>query len=133
VPVPVFGCILAAVTDVPRSDRRRFPRYPVTCRVQYSWSDFQSEARVTELGLGGLLLDQEILAEPDDIVRLRIFRDPNSSFETAARVLYTRSGVGTGCEFLPMKPEDLRQLTGFLAELDPIGSYPTPPAEPMPT
>jgi len=121
------------VSGQPQSDRRRFPRYPVTCLVQYSWSDLRSEARVTELGLGGLFLDQEILAERDDIVRLQLLLGPDRRFETAARVLYVRPGRGTGCEFLPMKPEELRRLASFLSELDPAGSYPTPPAEPMPT
>jgi hypothetical protein len=115
------------------SERRRFVRYPVTCQVQYAWSDFRSEARVTELGLGGLFLDQEILAEPDDIVRLRIDLEPNSCLDVAARVLYIRPGDGTGCEFLPMNPEQLKRLTRFLTELDPLAGYPTPTADPMPT
>ncbi|MGH2510636.1 MAG: PilZ domain-containing protein [Ktedonobacteraceae bacterium] len=94
----------------------QFPRFAFDAPVEMTDPITKSHiaGRVTEIGQRGCFVEAENLRTVDSIVQLRIHKSGNV-FETWARVVHNRSGMG--CYFIDTAPNQTEFLAGWLEDL----------------
>ena len=111
---------MTATTDAGSrfTHRRSVPRFPFDAPVEMTDPIAKSHVtgRVNDISQRGCFVEAENLLPVNSVVQLRIHNNGNA-FETWARVVHSRSGIGMGIYFLDVAPNQSRLLAGWLEEL----------------
>jgi len=101
-----------------RPERRAGPRYATTADTEVEEVRTQAKVigRTTDLGMGGCYVDGLTTFPVGTRVQVRI-RRAGQVFETAAKVLYGKPGMGMGLAFLDISPDDHARLEQWTREL----------------
>ncbi|HEY7412992.1 MAG TPA: PilZ domain-containing protein [Vicinamibacteria bacterium] len=95
-------------------ERRRDPRVPLVREVECTSHGLPLRARLAEISAGGAFL--EVLAALPELLVLTFRLEPGEEpLTVGARVLYVQEGIGAGCQFLDVTPDERRRLAEFVA------------------
>jgi PilZ domain len=75
--------------------------------------------RIAEISQHGCFAESENLLPIDSVVQLRVHRS-GDVFETWARVVHNRSGIGMGLRFIDTPLDQARLLKGWLEGLQEV-------------
>jgi hypothetical protein len=119
---------LAPVPGDP-SGTRKCPRYPFSSAVEATeiLTDIRIRGRLSDISRNGCYVDTINPFAGNAAVRLTITKD-KQSFETHAKVVYAKNGMGMGLLFTTAEPEQLHVLGSWLRELsgEKVSGQPAP-------
>lgn len=97
------------------AERRVFPRFEFDAPVELTDPVRRTHisGRVTEIGQLGCFAESESLLTVNSVVQLRIHK-AEKVFETWARIVYIRLGVGMGLRFIDTAPTEMNLLVSWL-------------------
>ena len=99
------------------AERRSAPRFAFITPLEMTdpITKSHSAGRVIEISQHGCFAEAENLLTVDSVVQLRIHKSGDVNvFETWARVVHSRSGIGMGIHFIDTPPEKAGLLKGWL-------------------
>jgi hypothetical protein len=100
-------------------EKRRTPRYFFFAAAELleEKSDVRVASRVSELSLHGCYLDMMNPFPVDTAIRLKIWTDESTVFQSKGRIIYAQPNMGAGVGFVDVDAKDLAVLQGWLQEL----------------
>lgn len=100
------------------SDRRRAPRIPCKIEADVSHGVEATKGKLLDLTIYGAFLSTPTLSAHATLVRLTFRVSSDREIAVKGRIAWKRPGEGAGVEFLDMKPENVRGIQEYLANLD---------------
>lgn len=91
-------------------ERRRHRRVPVLFEVEWQGAAGRSEARTSDLSLGGCFIDTIAQAAVGEAVAVRLRLPAGGWIELRGEVTYQFPGVGFGVRFTDASEADRRRL-----------------------
>lgn len=100
-------------------EKRRTPRYIFFAAAELleEKSDVRVASRVSELSLHGCYLDMMNPFPMDTVIRLKIWTDESTVFQSKGRIIYAQPNMGAGVGFVDVDAKDLEVLQSWLQEL----------------
>lgn len=96
-------------------DQRRYRRYPIQLRVQFSHTDRVMEVSSRDIGLGGVYLSTSKPAIPGTIIKMSVYLPENQGeIRVAGIVVHFLAGRGMGVEFKTFSRGAREALTSYL-------------------
>jgi hypothetical protein len=99
-------------------ERRRTPRYVFFAAAELleEKSDVRIASRVSELSLHGCYLDMMNPFPADTPIRLKIWTEENTVFQTKGSIIYSQPNMGAGVRFIEVSEKDLAVLQHWMDE-----------------
>ena len=99
-------------------EKRRTPRYIFFAAAELveEKSDVRVASRLSELSLRGCYLDMMNPFPVGTSIRLKIWTDESTVFESSAKVIYSQPNIGAGVQFLDVETKYLAVLEHWLEE-----------------
>ena len=99
-------------------EKRRTPRYIFFAAAELveEKSDVRVASRLSELSLRGCYLDMMNPFPVGTSIRLKIWTDESTVFESSAKVIYSQPNIGAGVQFLDVEAKYLAVLEHWLEE-----------------
>ena len=97
-------------------EKRRTPRYIFFAAAELleEKSDVRVASRVSELSLHGCYLDMMNPFPQDTAIRLKIWTDENTVFQTKASIIYSQPNIGAGVKYVDVDEKSLAVLQHWL-------------------
>jgi hypothetical protein len=99
-------------------ERRRTPRYMFFAAAELleEKSEVRVASRVSELSLHGCYLDMMNPFPADIPIRLKIWTEEKTVFETRGSIIYSQPNMGAGVRFVDVDDKNLAVLQHWLDE-----------------
>ncbi len=100
-------------------EKRRTPRYIFFAAAELleEKSDVRVASRVSELSLHGCYLDMMNPFPVNTAIKLKIWTDENTIFQSKGKIIYAQPNMGAGVAYVDVDAKDLEVLQGWLQEL----------------
>lgn len=100
-------------------EQRRYKRYPVQLRVQFSHTDRLMEVSSRDISLGGVYLATSKPAIPGTVIKMTIYLpESQAEIRVAGLVVHFIEGRGMGVEFKTFSRGAKNALDSYLATFD---------------
>ena len=100
-------------------DSRRYRRYPIKLRVQFSHTDRVVEVSSRDISLGGVYVATSKPAIPGTLIKLAVYLPENQGeIRVAGIVVHFIAGRGMGVEFKTFARGARQALTAYLKAFD---------------
>jgi len=100
-------------------DKRRYRRYPIQLRVQFSHTDRVMEVSSRDISLGGVYLATSKPAIPGTVIKMAILLpESQAEIRVAGLVVHFLAGMGMGVEFKTFSRGAEDALSKYLENFD---------------